>query len=107
MKKLIVGTTLMVLVLLAANAAPAEDASFKGFYVGGYAGVAASRSRAQLNVTDATAGYFAAGSVAAINAAGNQNLNTNVFNGGGGLGYNFQSEEGLVFGLEADFGSMR
>jgi outer membrane immunogenic protein len=30
-----------------------------------------------------------------------------VFNGGGALGYNFKSEEGLVFGLEADFGTMR
>src|SRR5512143_2896089 len=102
MKKLIVGTTLMVLVLLAANAA-AEDANFKGFYVGGYAGVAIGRSQPAVFTPD-VGGYFASSSVSAINLAGNQqSLNDNVFTGGGQVGYNFQSEEGLVFGLEADF----
>lgn len=102
MKKSILGTTLMILILLAANAALADD--FKGFYVGGFVGGISSRSTAHTTTVD-TGSYFASSSVTAINAAGTQSLNSNAFNGGGEAGYNFQSGD-FVFGVEGEFGTM-
>lgn len=93
----------MVLILLAANAALAED--FKGAYIGGVLGGASSRVSARTTaVTPGT--YFATSSVTAINAVGKQSLDQNVFTGGVEGGYSWRNGD-IVFGLEGDFSSFR
>jgi outer membrane immunogenic protein len=84
-------------------AAGADDTNFKGFYVGASFGGAFSKSSARLT-PDGTGNYFADSSVPAIAATGAQDLDPKGFTGGGTLGYNWRSQGGFVFGVEADMG---
>jgi outer membrane immunogenic protein len=93
----------MVLILLAANAAVAED--FKGAYIGGVIGGASSRVSARTTVVT-PGSYFATSSVTAINAVGAQSLDQNIFTGGVEGGYMWRNGD-IIFGLEGDFSSFR
>ena len=92
-----------------ASAAPVRAASdndtWKGFYVGAYGGGGFNRSNVATSTVFASPGYFQTTSVAAINAAGIQQIKPNGFTGGGTFGYNHQSGA-LVVGAELDFGAM-
>ena len=94
----------MIFTLVAACFANAGD--FKGFYVGGNAGVALGRSSADTTTIYSPTGYFATTSPPAIAALSPQHPRSTGFTGGGQAGYNFQSGS-FVFGIEADFGAMR
>lgn len=87
-------------------AAGADDTNFKGFYVG--ANVGGAFGTADARTTPVGPGnYFADSSVPAIAAIGRQELSPSGFTGGGTIGYNWQSQNGWVFGLEADMGALR
>jgi outer membrane immunogenic protein len=94
----------MVFALVAA--APAGAADYKGIYVGVNLGAVQGSSTGTTSTVFSPTGYFASSSVPAIGAVGVQSLNSNAFNGGGLVGYNFQHHR-FVFGVEADIGSMR
>jgi outer membrane immunogenic protein len=97
------GTCVFVLVLLAFGAAHAQ--SFQGVYIGGYVGGNQGNSDAHTFTAFSPVGYFALSSVPAIATVGNQHLSPSGFAGGGTFGFNLQ-QHALVFGAEADFGSM-
>jgi outer membrane immunogenic protein len=92
---------LVVFALAAAASAGAQD--FKGFYVGGYAGGASTRTGAHTTTIFSATGYFATTSVPAIAAAGNMRFPQTTFNGGGQVGYNFRYSHFLL-GFESDLG---
>jgi len=88
-----------------ANPAPAPSSSWTGFYVGGFVGGNWGRATADTTTVFSSTGYFAPNSVPAIETAGRQNLNPSGFNGGGQVGYNYQTGH-FVVGAEGDFGWM-
>ena len=104
MKKLLAGSCVVVLALLAGAVAQAQN--FRGLYVGGNLGGALGRFNATTTTVFSPTGYFAMTSPPAIATAGALKLDPNGFNGGGGGGYNFQSGN-FVLGFEVDFGSMK
>jgi outer membrane immunogenic protein len=76
--------------------------SWTGFYIGGNVGGEWGTSHANTStVFDPVAGYFAASSVPAIAAVGQQSINRSSVTGGFTAGYNWQASN-IVFGLEAD-----
>ncbi len=82
--------------------APAPVYSWTGFYIGGNVGGEWGTSHANTTtVFDPVAGYFAASSVPAIAAVGQQSINKSSVTGGLTAGYNWQASN-IVFGLEAD-----
>ena len=85
--------------------AASDNDTWKGFYVGAYGGGDFNRSNVATSTVFASPGYFQTTSVAAINAAGIQQIKPNGFTGGGTFGYNHQSGA-LVVGAELDFGAM-
>jgi outer membrane immunogenic protein len=102
LKRLLLGSG--IILTLAIGAAGQTD--WKGFYAGGNVGVTAGRATADTSTILSATGYFANSSVATINLGGRQKLQPNRFNGGGQVGYNWQSGH-IVYGVEADFGVMR
>jgi outer membrane immunogenic protein len=91
-------------VLFAFGAASAQS-DFSGFYVGANVGGTFGRLGVDTNPAFSPTGYFASSSTPAIAAASNQTIKPNGFNGSGVIGYSHQWDI-VVFGLEADFGSM-
>jgi len=77
--------------------------SWTGWYVGVNGGGAWGRSHDRTTTVFSPTGYFAASSVPAIAAAGDQHVDFSGGTAGGQIGYNLQAGHGLV-GLEADFG---
>jgi len=111
-KKILLGTT-MIAGLTVAGAAQAADVPLKapraapsvfswaGFYIGVNAGGAWSHDALSTTTVFSPTGYFAASSVPAINAVGQQRIHASGFTGGGQAGYNWQSGS-IVLGVEAD-----
>src|SRR5438552_13996609 len=93
-----------IILTLAIGAAGQTD--WKGFYAGGNVGVADARATADTSTSFTPTGYFASCSVAAINFGGRQKMKRAALTGGGQAGYNGQSGH-IVYGVEADFGTMR
>jgi outer membrane immunogenic protein len=81
--------------------APAPVNTWTGWYVGGNAGGAWGRFDPSTTVTFDPNGYFLAGNVPAVNAAGQQSIKPGGFTGGFELGYNWQAGN-LMYGLEGD-----
>jgi outer membrane immunogenic protein len=106
MNRLLGGACAVVFALLAA--APAHAGDYQGLYIGFNLGAVTGSSNAKTSTIfcPGVGCYFATTSVPAIAAVGAQNLNSNSFAGGALLGFNVQHHH-LVFGGEADFGSMR
>jgi len=104
LRKVLVGfaITLTLTVTLAAS----TETDWKGIYFGGNLGGALGRSTANTSTVFSPTGYFATTSVPAIASTGRQSLQPNGFTAGGQIGTNFQMGS-LVFGGEADFGSVR
>ena len=92
----------LVLACSVAGFAQSDEDSFKGGYVGFFAGGAIGRSHTTTTTVFSPTGYFATSSVPAIAAAANQRPDPSGATAGGGLGYNWQHGK-LVFGLETDF----
>src|SRR5882762_4784322 len=95
LKRLLLGSG--IILTLAIGAAGQTD--WKGFYAGGNVGVTAGRATADTSTVFSATGYFANSSVATINLGGRQKLQPNRFNGGGQVGYNWQSGH-IVYGVE-------
>lgn len=108
-----VATSLVLASTIAASAAdmptkapvyaPVAVYNWSGFYAGVNAGAAFGRASTQTSTTVGT--YFAATSIPAIAAAGDQSANNTGFTGGVQIGYNWQINSAVI-GLEADFGYM-
>lgn len=94
---------LFVPILVVAASAQSE---WSGFYAGGNVGAALGRSTADTSTVFNPSGYFAVGSVAAIQTAGRQSLSANAFTGGVEAGIQAQSDND-VFGGEIDYDSLR
>jgi outer membrane immunogenic protein len=77
--------------------------SWTGVYIGANAGYSWGDSEVSTTTVFNPAGYFFAGNVPAVNAAGAQIINPKGFTGGGQIGYNWQASSATVVGLEADF----
>jgi outer membrane immunogenic protein len=119
MKNYIIGVV-GILVLLAGSAfaadmplkaPPVSVWNWSGFYVGGNLGGAWGTSDPTSSTVFTTgylpgAGYFAATSVGAFNAAGTQSVKPDGFTGGVEAGYNWQVGNILV-GVEADIDSFQ
>ena len=88
---------------LGCSAASAHD--FTGGYVGLNIGGNAAYGKASTTTVFTPTGYFAASSIPAIAAAGNQSLNTTGFNFGAQAGYNWSIGGNWLLGVEADFGT--
>ncbi len=101
LKRLLLGSGIILTFAIGA----AGQTDWKGFYAGGNVGVTAARATADTSTVFSSTGYFANSSVATINLGGRQKLQPNRFNGGGQVGYNWQSGH-IVYGVEADFGAM-
>jgi outer membrane immunogenic protein len=78
--------------------------NWTGFYIGGTVGAGWGSFDPQTSTVFSPVGYFAATSVAAINAAGVQNINPSAFTGGFEAGYNLQRGN-FVYGIEGDIES--
>ena len=96
-------SSLMVLVLVAGAAA--QDDTWKGVYIGGYAGAGIGHANADLTTEFSPTGYFATTSPPAIAALSPQHPESTNFTGGFQAGFNLQHGH-LVAGLEADIGSL-
>ena len=108
MKKLlaiaVMAAMIPVAVLAQAAAQNKTDATiWTGFYAGINVGGAIGSSNAQTATVFSSTGYFAATSVTAIAATGNQNLSLVGVIGGGQFGYNRQVAPKWVLGAEADY----
>ena len=101
LKRLLLGSGIILTFAIGA----VGQTDWKGFYAGGNVGVTAGRATADTSTVFSATGYFANSSVATINLGGRQKLQPNRFNGGGQVGYNWQSGH-IVYGVEADFGAM-
>ena len=75
--------------------------SWTGFYIGVNGGGAWGHSDLSTSTVFSPTGYFAVSSVPAINAVGQQHINTSGGMAGGQIGYNWQSGAWLI-GVEAD-----
>jgi outer membrane immunogenic protein len=104
MNKFLLGVSALVIALCMATPAMADD--FSGWYIGVTGGAASGTSIAQTTTVFSPTGYFAASSVPAINGIGNQHVGTSGGTYGAQLGYNWQSKNGTVFGIEGDYSSM-
>src|SRR5665811_226133 len=104
MNKLFLGAVAVAFAFCMALPAQADD--FSGFYVGVTGGQASGTTLANTTTVFSPTGYFAASSVPAIGTVGNQHVGSDGGTFGVQLGYNWQSANGTVFGLEGDFSSM-
>src|SRR5665213_3565017 len=104
MNKLFLGAAAVAFALCTALPAQADD--FSGFYIGVTGGTTSGTTLANTTTVFSPTGYFAASSVPAIGAVGNQNVGSTGGNYGGQIGYNWQSANGAVFGIEGDYSSM-
>jgi len=77
--------------------------NWTGFYAGLNAGGTWGHSDVATSTIFDPAGYFASTSVPGVNAAGAGSVDTSGFTGGGQIGYNWQTSNNVVLGLEADF----
>jgi len=105
MNKLILGAAAIAFAFCTALPAQADD--FSGFYVGVTGGQASGTTLANTTTVFSPTGYFAASSVPAIGTVGNQHVASTGGTFGGQLGYNWQSANGTVFGIEGDYSSMQ
>jgi len=96
----------LVMVLAMASAAAAQPAKWGGFYLGATVGSAAGTSNATTTTVFSNTGYFATTSVPAIATAGVQTISPKGVTYGGRVGFNVQAGA-FVFGVEADFSSMK
>ena len=94
---------LAVLALVAGAAA--QDDSWKGVYIGGYAGAGIGHTDASTVPSFSPTGYFNITSPPAIDALSPQHPESTNFTGGFQAGFNLQAGH-LVAGLEADIGSL-
>jgi len=106
LKKFILSTCVLVFMLAATGFSQNNSDDWKGFYVGANLGGAFGGSNARTTTIFDPAGYFDPTSVPAINAAGDQHVDLTGFTGGGQIGYNARFAKTLLFGVEADFGSL-
>jgi outer membrane immunogenic protein len=115
MKKLALAVSILAITAAAASAADMAPAPYTkapvvvppvynwtGFYIGANAGGAWGKSDPATSTVYSSIGYFDVSSVAAVNAAGLQRINSSGFTGGGTAGYNWQTGS-VVFGIESDF----
>jgi outer membrane immunogenic protein len=105
-KKFILGTCVLVFVLAATGFGQSNNDDWKGFYIGANLGGAFGNSHAQTS-TILPSDYFQDTSVPVVNGAGDRHLDLNGFTGGGQIGYNARFGTTLLFGVEADFGSLK
>jgi outer membrane immunogenic protein len=105
MNKLFLGAAAVAFALCTALPAQADD--FSGFYIGVTGGQATGTTLANTTTTFSPTGYFAATSTTAIASTGSQHVASTGGTFGGQVGYNWQSANGTVFGLEADYSSMQ
>jgi outer membrane immunogenic protein len=98
------GTCVFAFALVALCSAKAQS-DFKGFYVGGNAGVALGRFSVDASPIFSPTGYFASTSTTAITSASSQQIKPNGLTAGGQAGYNYQWDN-FVLGAEIDFGRM-
>ena len=98
---------LALAIALCAASAPAfaQSTDWAGLYLGVTAGHADGDSDVTTTVVDASDGYFATSSVAAIATAGAGQVDPSGTAYGATIGYNWQSDA-LVFGLEADWNAL-
>src|SRR4051794_39128033 len=106
LKKFILGTCVLVFMLAATGFSQSNSDDWKGFYLGANLGGSFGGSNARTTTIFDPVGYFDPTSVPAINAAGDQHIDLNGFTGGGQIGYNARFAKTLLFGVEADFGSL-
>src|SRR5262245_52118996 len=80
--------------------------NWSGFYIGANVGGAWGSFDPATSTVFSPIGYFAASSVPAVNAVGNQRINPSNVIGGVQAGYNWQAGR-FVAGVEADINSFR
>jgi outer membrane immunogenic protein len=97
---------LFSITFLAVTAVAQDEKPFTGFHVGGYVGGSMVKPTLTMSAGD-TGSYFAASSVTQFNTAGRMEPDGTAFTGGGTFGYDYQGDEGWVFGFEVDFGAMK
>lgn len=102
MKQYLAALAVLAAIITASLPASAET-NWAGFYAGINAGAAFSSADAKTTLEDQQ-DYFAASSVASINANGMRSLDQENFTGGVQAGINFQ-DGNFVYGIEADFGA--
>lgn len=103
MNKILLGFSAIALAFCLAAPAQADD--FSGWYVGVTGGTTSGTSIANTTTVFSPTGYFAMSSVPAIAGVGNMHVGTTGTNYGGQIGYNWQSKNGTVFGIEGDYSS--
>ncbi|HEY8321302.1 MAG TPA: outer membrane beta-barrel protein [Candidatus Baltobacteraceae bacterium] len=104
MNKILLGAAAIAFAICAALPVQADD--FSGWYVGVTGGQASGTTSATTTTTFSPTGYFATSSVPAIDFVGNQHVGSDGGTYGAQLGYNWQSANGVVFGIEGDYSSM-
>ena len=107
LKACAMGLALATALLAFAPTGFAQDANFKGFYIGGNVGGAFGTSNATTSTVydPSPAGYFPSSPVDDVNNNGLQHLSPSGVSGGGQAGYNIQSGH-FVLGAVVDFGAM-
>nr|WP_306671946.1 outer membrane beta-barrel protein [Geothrix sp. SG10] len=93
--------TALLAVGIAGTASAQSATNWTGFYLGANAGYGFGKSDVTTSTVFSTTGYFAASSVASINAIGADSVKPKGFEGGLTFGYNAQTGH-TVYGFEMD-----